>query len=186
MAGPERKMTLRIGPLKTEQSCRQAFTLIELILVMTLLTILTSLAAPSLSRFFRGRAVLSEARQLLSLTHAGQSRAVSDGFPMLLWIDPQQRTYGLQQEGTTQNGNTQDADPKAEEFEFGENMQLEAIDASTVSVNGHGLPAIRFLPDGTADESSPARLRLTGSQGEILWLIQATNRLSYEIRNTDR
>jgi type II secretion system protein H len=172
--------------MQDERAWRQAFTLIELILVLALLAVVTSLAAPSLSRFFRARALDSEARQLLSLTHAGQSRAVADGFPMLLWIDSQQRIYGLQEEGTTQNGNVQDTDPKAEEFEFGDNVQVEAMNASFVSVNGQSVPAIRFLPDGTADEDSPTTLRLTGQNGETLWLIQATNRSSYEIHTSDR
>lgn len=177
---------MRAPPSKVERSGRRAFTLIELILVLALLAVVTSLAAPSLSRFFRGRALGSEARQLLSLTHAGQSRAVADGFPVLLWINSQQRVYGLQEEGTTQNGSTQDADPKAEEFAFGDGIQVEVLDASPVSVNGQSLPAIRFLPDGTADENSPRTLRLTGQNDETLWLVQATNRLSYEIRNSDR
>ena len=177
---------MRIERSITKRSCRRAFTLIELILVLALLAVVTSLAAPSLSHFFRGRALDSEARQLLSLTHAGQSRAVADGFPMLLWIDAQQRAYGLQVEGTTRNGDAQDTDPKAEEFAFGDNVQVEAVNASPVSVNGQSLPAIRFLPDGTADENSPTTLRLTGQDGETLWLIQATNRLRYAIRNSDR
>jgi len=172
--------------MRVKRSCRLAFTLIELILVLALLAVVTSLAAPSLSRFFRARALDSEARQLLSLTHAGRSRAVADGFPMLLWVDSQRRVYGLQEEGTTQNSNTQEADPKAEEFVFGDNLQVEAMDASPILVNGQNVPAIRFLPDGEADENSPTTLRLTGRDGETLWLIQTTNRLSYEIRNTDR
>ncbi len=174
------------APSKVEGSCKPAFTLIELILVLALLAVVTSLAAPSLSRFFRGRALNSEARQLLSLTHAGRSRAVADGFPMLLWIDSNQRAYGLQEEGTTQNSSTQDADPKAEEFAFGDNVEIEAVNASDMSINGQSLPVIRFLPDGTTDENSPATLRLTGQNGETLWLVQATNRVSYEIRNSDR
>jgi type II secretion system protein H len=177
---------MRRQPTKRERPEPRAFTLIELILVLALLAVATSLAAPSLSRFFRGQTLRSEARQLLSLTHAGQSRAVADGFPILLWIDPTQRLLGLQEEGTTRNGNAQDTDPKAEEFAFGENVQIEAVDASPVTVNGQSLPAIRFLPDGTADENSPTTLRLTGQNGEMLWLIQTTNRLGYEIRNTDR
>ncbi len=164
-----------------------AFTLIELIIVLALLAIATSLAAPSLSRFFRGQALSSEARQLLSLTHAGQARAISDGFPMLLWVDPSQRAYGLQEEATTSDrGNGRDVDPKAEEFVVNDRLQLEAMDATPISVNGRNLPAIRFLPDGTVDETSLTKLRLTEQNGETLWLIQSTNRLSYEIRNNDK
>lgn len=165
---------------------RAAFTLIELILVLALLAIVTSLVAPSLSRFFRGRTINSEARQLLSLTHAGQSRAVSDGFPVLLWIDSQQGQYGLQLEGTSQNGKSDEVDPKAEEFALGDSLKLDAPDAATTTLNGRSVVAIRFLPDGSADETSPKALRLTSAQGDVLWLMESTNRLSYEIRTSNR
>ena len=88
---------------------RPRFTLIELILVLALLVIITSLAAPAMSNFIRGRALDSEARRLFALMHAGQSRAVSEGMPMVLWVDEKQGAYGLQAETTGQNG-----DPKAE------------------------------------------------------------------------
>src|SRR5688572_7854706 len=58
-AGPEGKYTLRRGA---------AFTLVELILVMAMLVIIIAVSAPSLSKFFRGRVLDSEARRLLSLT----------------------------------------------------------------------------------------------------------------------
>ena len=154
--------------------------------MLTLLVIATSIAAPSLSRFFRGRALDSEARQLLSLTHACQSRAVSEGFPVLLWIDAQEREYGIQLENTTQNGKADDQDPKAEQFVFEDNVRIEAPNASPSMLNGRSVTSIRFLTDGSVDEESPTSLRLTSQQGDILWLIQATNRLSYEIRNSDR
>jgi type II secretion system protein H len=172
-------------PAATAGTPRAAFTLIELILVLALLGIATSLVAPALSNFFRGRALDSEARQLLSLTHAGQSRAISEGFPMLLWIDSQGHAYGLEEEATSHNGNSQDADPKAEEFTFEPQLQIEAVNASPMPVNGRSLPAIRFLPDGTIDETSAAAVRLAANGG-TLWLMQATNRLSYEIRQSNK
>src|ERR1035438_8798722 len=52
---------------------RRAFTLIELILVLSLLVIVTSLVVPAMSSFIRGRALDSEARRLFALMHAGQS-----------------------------------------------------------------------------------------------------------------
>src|SRR6266516_1572443 len=76
---------------------KAAFTLIELIVVMAMLMIVLAVAAPSLSNFFRGRTLDSEARRFVSLTRYGQSRAVSDGVPMLLWIDTRQRAYGWEE-----------------------------------------------------------------------------------------
>jgi type IV fimbrial biogenesis protein FimT len=167
-----------------------AFTLVELILILALLAIATSIAAPSLSSFFRGQALRSEARQLLSLSHAGQSRAISGGFPTLLWIDAPGRAYGLLEDAATQTsgqtGASQDTDPKAETFLLDDNLQIEAVNASSVPVNGRSLPAIRFLPDGMVDETSPKTVRLTAQSGESLWLVQATNRLSYAISDSDK
>ena len=53
-----------------------AFTLIELILVMAILTMAVSVTAPTLANFFRGRTLDAEARRLLAMTRGGQNRAV--------------------------------------------------------------------------------------------------------------
>ena len=87
---------------------------------------------------------------------------------------------------SSQTGNPQDADSKAEEFKFDDTIQIDVINASPITVNGRTASAIRFQPDGEADESSPKTVRLTSQNGDVLWLIQATNRLSYEIRNSDK
>src|SRR5580765_4940142 len=71
------------------------FTLIELIFVLALLAISALFVASSMGSFFRGRALNFEARRLLSLTHYAQSRAVSEGVPVILWINPADSTYGL-------------------------------------------------------------------------------------------
>src|SRR3954463_14446446 len=75
---------------------RHAFTLIELILVMAILTIAVSITAPALANFFHGRVLDSEARRVLALTRQGQSRAISEGLPMDLWVDAAQAQYGLE------------------------------------------------------------------------------------------
>src|SRR5579872_7286659 len=86
---------------------RGAFTLIELILVLGLLVIITSIAAPAVAKFIRGRALDTEARRMIALMHAAQSRAVSEGAPMILWINDKTGSYGLTAETSGQNG-----DPK--------------------------------------------------------------------------
>ncbi len=158
------------------------FTLIELILVMALVVVITSLAAPAMSNFIRGQALDSEARRLLALMHAGQSRAVSEGLPAVLWVDEKQGTYGLQAETTGKNG-----DPKAENLSVDEHLQIVVVNTGSAGTTRFGgLPAIRFLPDGTVDENSPSTLRLTDAKGQVLWLIESHDRNGYEIRNTEK
>jgi len=175
---------------------RAGFTMIELILVMTILTIALSITAPALANFFRGRSLDSEARRLLALTRSGQSRAVSEGIPIDLWIDSAQGSFGLEAEPSYEP-----EDPKAVEFTL-DGMQIEALNGDPASgatspgtlplvstqpnpklVTKHsGLPHIRFLPDGSIAESSPQVVRLTGRDRFSLDLAQARNRLNYELR----
>ncbi|HLX94899.1 MAG TPA: GspH/FimT family protein [Verrucomicrobiae bacterium] len=159
-----------------------AFTLIELILVLALLVIVTSLAAPAMSNFIRGQALGSEARRLVALMHAGQSRAVSEGLPMVLWVDEKQGAYGLQAEVTGRNG-----DPKAENLMVDSTLQITVVNTGSGGTTKFGgLPAIRFLPDGTVDENSPQRLRLMDAKGQALWLIESRDRNGYEIQSTEK
>src|SRR6266436_2034312 len=92
----EGRMTSPTGNKNANPRAADGFTLIELMLVLALLLIVIGVAFPSLQHFFRGRNLDSEARRFLSLTRYGQSRAVSEGVPMVLWIDARQNTYGLQ------------------------------------------------------------------------------------------
>ena len=163
-----------------------AFTLIELTLILALLVVITSLAAPAMANFIRGRALDSEARRLFSLVHAGQSRAVSEGMPMVLWVDEKQGAYGLEAETTGKTGkNGQNSDPKAETLTVDSTLQIAVLNAGMgTPTTFNNLPAIRFQPDGTVDENSPQTVQLTDSAGFSRWLIESRNRMGYEISNT--
>lgn len=183
-------------------SKRSAFTLIELILVMAILTMAVSVTAPSLARFFRGRTLDSEARRLLALTRNGQNRAISEGIPMDLWVNVQGGTIGLDAEPSFET-----ADPKAVEFNLDSGVQIEIVRQSglssvatsltrlqhvstasvpRVNLSHPGLPTIRFLPDGAFGEASPQALRLTARDGSSLLVALGKDKLSYEIRRTER
>ena len=156
-----------------------AFTLIELILVMAVLVIAVSVVAPVMSGFFRGRMLDLEARRFLALVHAGQSRAVSEGLPVCLWVDAARNEYGLTQESTAREG-----DSRAMDFRLDETLRLEVVNPVAIAVNGRNLPAIRVMPDGSFDESSPVVLRLTGADGAVLRLVQSSDHSNYEISKT--
>ena len=98
------------APRPLTSGAAAGFTLIELILVMALLTMVISLTAPMLSRFFRGRTLDSEARRLLALTRSGQSRAVSEGIPVDLWVNAEQGQIGLEAEPSFETSDSKAVD----------------------------------------------------------------------------
>ena len=174
---------------------RRAFTLIELVLVMALLTIVLAVAFPSLRNFFRGRNLDSEARRFLALTRYAQSRAVSEGVPMVLWIDAKQRTYGLQ----AQTGYL-DEDDKAVEFELDETLEFKVTNPTarrtsmqrneTMFAAGNllpvagNLPAIRYSPDGFIGQTSPDEVIIRQGDEDAVVFAPNANRLNYEIQPT--
>jgi len=158
---------------------------------MTVLTIAVSLTAPALANFFRGRSLDSEARRLLALTRQGQSRAVSEGIPMELWLDATRGAYGLEAEPSYEA-----TDPRAIEFTLDSDMQLQvsilnpaattvqSVASPALATGNHpNLPKIRFLPDGSMSESSPQSFCVMSRDGSAIWLAQTRNRLNYAITN---
>lgn len=172
---------------RSRKSGLNGFTLIELILVMTILVIVLSVSAPSLSRFFRGRTLDSEAKRFLALTRYGQSRAVSEGLPILVWIDAQAGTYGLQADSSYVQ-----QDDKTYSYQLNSDVQVQVPQSQNTRRAGivwkgtGGLPRqmsrIRFTPDGFVSDTSPSVVVFRGKdQGEI-WIGESQTRTAYEIQ----
>jgi type II secretion system protein H len=179
VGGPGRVWLARPG------FARRAFTLIELILVLALLAMAVAVAAPALSRFFSGRTLDNEARRLLALTRYAQSRAVSEGMPMLLWLRPETRTYGLRAETAFT-----EEDARAVEYELDGSLRFEVAPPGLEGETPWKLAAlatgsrhvIRFTPDGFVDQNSPAWVWLQTADGrDATWLVLTPNRLKYEL-----
>ena len=166
-----------------------AFTLIELIFVLALLAITAVFVTASMGPFFRGRALSFEARRLLSLTHYAQSRAVAEGVPVVLWINPADSTYGLTIQASFSDP---DGDPRAVTYTADTGLILETPQGAAVNVSEQddeklgltteGLSVIRFTPDGFFDESSVTKIVIRQGTEAALELVPTVNRLGYEIR----
>ena len=88
-----------------------------------LLAIIATFVAARMGSFFEGRALGFEARRLLSLTHYAQSRAVSEGVPFILWVNPAESTYGLAIQSTFSDP---EADTRAVRYTLDPNLRLDA------------------------------------------------------------
>jgi len=173
----------------------RGFTLIELILVMALLVVGVSFLSPYLGGFIRGRAVQSEARQMISMSRLAQSRAASGGVPVILWFDKDKtpNQYGFQEEpGYRDNDKDGGKDPKAETLELNENLKIEILEDDTAisqpmteSTDPHmNMPHITFMPDGTIADSSPRTINIIDENGPKVSVKQTRDRSQYEIATT--
>lgn len=174
---------------------------------MALLVVVMALVSPSLRGFLQGRTLDSEVRRFVSLTHYAQARAVNEGVPMRLWIDPERRRYGLAGEFSMDPSGT---DPKSVAYELGQDIEVQVEQRSWAILMGNRLAlqnrwaggqpttgtnmgqfVFRFTPDGFIDETSPLGLWIRHQPaggaaravpGDEVYVGQSLNRLRYEVQ----
>jgi len=167
---------------------RAAFTLIELILVMTMMIIVIGVVFPSLKRFFHGRNLDNEAHQFLSLTRYGRSRAISEGIPVELWINPRQEKYGLQSlsgYSETQTNPTIYAVDQTVQITVSAPPSLLTRSNIWTQTSGQtgALMKIRFQPDGFISDTSPENIFFRQQDtGDEIWIAETPTHLRYEIK----
>lgn len=156
---------------------------------MAMILVVIGVAAPMLGGFFKGRILDSEARRFIALTRHAQNRAVSEGLPVLLWIDSETRRYGLetQVEYLDPNMGTQ-MEERVFEYALDRDVQLDVL-TPLVAATGRGsaLSAakrtiLRFTPDGFIGEQNPEGIILTETRGGEIWITPDPDRLRYEIQ----
>jgi type II secretion system protein H len=164
---------------------RAAFTLIELVFVMLILAVGALFVAPSMSSFYRGRVLSSEARRLLTVMHQGQSRAIAEGVPVLLWLDAKEQTYGLSAQSGQTGSALRDSSYAVDSIlilEIPQNANQPVSEQGDETLGtAEGLATVRFLPSGFYDEGSAARIILRQGEDGALELVPTANHLSYEI-----
>jgi type II secretion system protein H len=185
MAASEATMISPIG--NNTASNRAAFTLIELILVMTIIMIVVGVAAPNLKGFFKGRNLDNDARQFLSLTRLGQSRAITEGIPVELWINSQAGSFGLQ--ALSGYSETQ-TNPVI--YNVDKTVAISCSKPSAVLVHSNywtpaqaqfGLTTkIRFQPDGFISDNSPQDIYFTQDDGSGVWIEETPSHTRYDIQ----
>jgi type II secretion system protein H len=178
---------MEIGPSGSKTRSRAAFTLVELILVMTIMVIIISMVFPSLKGFFRGRNLDNEALRFLALTRYGQSRAINEGVPVELWVNPKAGSYGLE----ALSGYTE-TQTKPEQYRLDSTVQIVLSASSSVlthsnfwsQTTAHSgvMTKIRFQPDGFISDASPQNVYLRQGTGGQIWIAEAPSHLEYDIK----
>jgi prepilin-type N-terminal cleavage/methylation domain-containing protein len=133
-----------------KRQSRRAFTLLELVVVMLLLTIMMAMAAPSLRNFWKGNRVKDAGDQLVYITRLARSQAITNGTLYRLGIDPDGLGYFL---------TVQQADGFA--LAPGQNYRLpEETRIDLTKADGSIADHIDFYPNGRTE---PATIRVSSA-----------------------
>ncbi len=132
------------------------FTLLELMLVLTIIAILLAEVAPTLSGFATGRQPGNAATELVALTRLARSDAIAQGDAYRILFDPAQGRWWL---ANDQSGNAPAEDPLSEVFHTPAGVRLIT---NAPLINGY--PTLQFAPDGRC---TPAVTQFVGPQGAV-------------------
>lgn len=165
------------------------FTLVELLLVLALLVILLAIAAPAISQSFKHQALKDETTRLLALTEYARSEAVSQGVPMVVWIDSQNQGCGvkaksgfdsLSASSPSRSGTGTNAVVcRDKEFALAQGMRFELGNAR-VGRDGQSVLA-EFTAEGTPSDSSLGWVRIVDRAEKSMDLVLSEDGWGYEI-----
>ncbi len=155
----------------------QGFTLVELIIVMTLLAIVAAISVPSLSRSMRQRNLDEEATRLLALTEYARDEAVSQGVPMVVWIDAKNQQYGMSPRAGFDGDET-----RARDYKMNADVQAE-VDKAVAT--GGVVEAIEFDADGALTPTSVESVRLVDRFKSAITVERTADGWSYELVKED-
>ena len=164
---------------------------------MALLVTLAAIAVPTLSRSMRGHNLDGQADRLLALTEYGRDEAVSQGIPMVMWIDVDGSRFGVDTKPGYGSGSE---NARSREYSLADDTHFDPVGQGMVSsvplagtaaqsqtagvaIGGAhgGVIVAEFAPDGTLDPGSLPNVRIVDRAGEALSISQTADAYGYEI-----
>lgn len=145
---------------------------------MALLVILVGLVVPALARSVQGRDLKEEGTRFVSLTEYARSEAISQSVPVVVWVQPQSRSYGAEPK------QGYDAAPgPAYHYTAAAGLQIAVSQGRT---SGGQTEAATFGPDGTLDLSSAETITFSDRHGGRLEVVRGRENWGYEIAKGGR
>lgn len=151
----------------------RGFTLIEFILVMALLATLMAVVAPRISGSIRRQNLDQEAVRLVALTEYARDEAVSQGVPMVVWIDVETSEFG-----SHPKSGFLARDDRSVEYQLREDIEFDGRNSLR---SGGPQIAIEMGSDGLLATHSVREIWLMDRTGASLAVVTTTNGWGYEV-----
>ena len=149
------------------------FTLVELVVVMALLAIVAAVSMPSMGRSIRSRNLSGEAARFVAATEYGRDEAVSQGVPMIVWIDSAAQRFGVEP-----NAGYEGVEARNREFAMNPDVHFE-FEGGVAA--GERVTAVEFAPDGALATTSLETVRLADRFESTVTVARTKDGWSYEV-----
>lgn len=149
------------------------FTLVELIIVMTLLALITGLVLPSLSRSIRARNLKDEAVRFVAATEYGRDEAVSQGVPMTVWVDPATQRFGV-----SAKAGYDGVEARNREFTLNPDIHFEVTGATA---GGGMVDVVEFAPDGAPGTAALETVQMADRFDSTVTIARTNDGWGYEV-----
>jgi type IV fimbrial biogenesis protein FimT len=130
----------------------KGFTLVELMIVITILGLVAVLSVPNYQRFMQGWRLDGETQHLASALRTARSAAVMKNIDVVFTFDPDANTYSWF-EDTNGNGNLDNGEYESAEYSLSETVDIAAHTLSSTTLT--------FGNKGNTRESGSITLRNT-------------------------
>jgi prepilin-type N-terminal cleavage/methylation domain-containing protein len=164
LVASERQRRSSLATSNQQLATVPGFTLIELVLVMSIIALMAAIIAPSLRQFSMGRRTKDSAALVVGLAEYARTAAMSEGRTYRLNFDPVQRQVWL----TAQDGAT--FSPPSNEY--GERYSLaDGVNMSVDLTHQQDGQYVQFSPSG---RTQTVHVTLTGPLGDTVQLACAS------------
>lgn len=129
---------------------RRAFTLIEIMIVVSILGVVLAMSLPGINR---GREKLPMYQTVKSITEVcshARARAILSGKTTQVVFRPFERTFSVSGGAGSTEGKTRIKGPTSGTFH--ERVSLEMLDINLMEFKDQPLAVVNFYPNGTCDE----------------------------------
>lgn len=120
---------------------QEGFTLLEIIITLTVITLVMAVAYPSLSRGTTSLSLRTTGRDILSILRYAREKAVSEQAEIMLVVDQDNQTVSM----ISATGNS------ARTYSLPEKVKIRTVVVEGTEAD-NGVSTVRFLPNGSSSE----------------------------------
>ena len=130
----------------------QAFTLIEIMVVVGIIGMIMAMGAPTLYRMLHRQGFSKTVGDVLELCSAARAQAILQGAPTEIVFHPQERRCELGAGAGARAAQSGAPRSPARTVALGDHAAIEMLDVNLSECKDAPVARVRFFPNGTSDE----------------------------------